>query len=149
MREDTLTPSAEPELAKLLLMKLRQWLSSARGSLLRWTWADENGDGKEQMADGKEGEAGGRGRDGKERRGRILFCNPASLKRENLTVRVSYDEGATWAVSKAIYSGAAAYSCMAVLPDKSIGCLYENGEKQPYERISLARFGLDWLERKF
>jgi len=119
------------------------------GSLLRLTWAGEKGNGKEQTADGKEGEAGGRGRDEKERRGRILFCNPASLKRENLTVRVSYDEGATWPVSKQIHPGAAAYTCMAVLPDKSIGCLYENGEKQPYERISLARFSLDWLEKKF
>ena len=77
---------------------------------------------------------------------RILFSNPASLKRENLTVRVSYDEGATWPVSKVIYAGPAAYSGLTVLPDESIACLFECGKKNSYETISLARFPLDWLE---
>ena len=77
---------------------------------------------------------------------RILFSNPASVKRENLTVRVSYDEGATWPVSKVIYAGPAAYSGLTVLPDKSIACLFECGKKNAYETISLARFPLDWLE---
>ena len=35
-------------------------------------------------------------------RSRILFSNPASLKRENLTIRLSYDECATWPVSPAL-----------------------------------------------
>jgi len=78
---------------------------------------------------------------------RILFCNPASTKRENLTIRVSYDEGATWAASKVIHAGPSAYSCLAVLPDKSIACLFECGEKSAYEKISLARILLDWLEK--
>ena len=77
---------------------------------------------------------------------RILFSNPASVKRENLTVRVSYDEGATWPVSKVIYAGPAAYSGLTVLPDESIACLFECGKKNAYETISLARFPLDWLE---
>ncbi len=77
---------------------------------------------------------------------RILFSNPASTKREKLTVRVSYDEGATWPVSKEIYSGPAAYSCLAILPDKSMACLFECGEKSAYEKISFARFPLKWLE---
>ena len=77
---------------------------------------------------------------------RILFSNPASLKRENLTVRVSYDEGATWPVSKVLCAGPSAYSCLAILPDKSVACLFERGEKSPYEKITLARFPLKWLE---
>ena len=77
---------------------------------------------------------------------RILFSNPASLKRENLTVRASYDEGATWPVSRVIYAGPAAYSCMAVLPDKSVGCLFECGTKSPYEAIKFTHISLDWLE---
>jgi sialidase-1 len=77
---------------------------------------------------------------------RILFSNPASLKRERVTVRLSYDEGATWAVSKMIYAGPSAYSCLTVLPDKSIACLFECGKKNSYETISLARFPLSWLE---
>lgn len=77
---------------------------------------------------------------------RLLFSNPASEKRENMTVRISYDEGKTWPVGKTIHAGPAAYSCLTVLPDKSIGCLYERGEKTPYERIVIARFPLSWLE---
>jgi len=59
----------------------------------------------------------------------------------------TYDEGATWPVSQVIHSGPSAYSCLAVLPDKLIMCLFECGEKGAYERISLARMPLDWLEK--
>jgi len=76
---------------------------------------------------------------------RILFSNPASEKREKLTVRLSYDEGQTWAVSKEVHAGHTAYSDLAVLPDGTIGCLYERGEKNPYETITFARFSLQWL----
>jgi sialidase-1 len=76
----------------------------------------------------------------------ILFSNPASTKRENLTVRVSYDEGATWPVRQQLHAGPAAYSSLTILPDKTIGCLFERGEKNPYEKITLARFPLNWLE---
>jgi len=77
---------------------------------------------------------------------RLLFSNPASTKgRANMTVRLSYDEGTTWAVSKTIHAGPAAYSCLAVLPDGSIACFYEGGEKSPYERINFARFTLQEL----
>jgi sialidase-1 len=79
---------------------------------------------------------------------RILFSNPASTKRENMTVRISYDEGNTWAASKVLQAGPAAYSCLTMLPDKTIGCLFERGEKTSYERISFARFSVSWLEEK-
>jgi sialidase-1 len=77
---------------------------------------------------------------------RILFANPASEKRENLTLRISYDEGRTWAVGRTLHAGPAAYSCLAMLPDGWIGCLYECGDATPYERIVLARVPLAWLE---
>jgi len=83
-----------------------------------------------------------RGGDGKDR---LLFANPASKKRENMTVRLSYDEGRTWPVSKVVHAGPAAYSCLAVLPDRSIGLLYERGKRHRYEAITLARFNLEWL----
>ena len=76
----------------------------------------------------------------------ILFSNPASQKaRENLTVRLSEDEAATWSASKVLHSGPSAYSCLAVLPDQTILCLFENGVKSAYEKITLARFSLGWL----
>jgi len=77
---------------------------------------------------------------------RILFSNPASTKgRLNMTVRISYDEGKTWAYSKALHEGPSAYSCMTVLPDGSIGILYERGIKSLHEKITFARFSLEWL----
>ena len=51
---------------------------------------------------------------------RLLFANPASPKREKMTVRLSYDEGKTWPVAKEINAGPSAYSALAVLPDMSI-----------------------------
>jgi hypothetical protein len=35
---------------------------------------------------------------------------------------------------------------LTVLPDKSIGCLYECGRTNACEKISFARFSLEWVE---
>ena len=78
--------------------------------------------------------------------GRLLFSNPASPRRRDLTVRLSHDDGKSWLVSKTLYEGPAAYSCLAVLPDKSIGCLYECGRTNAYEKITFAGFPIVWLE---
>ena len=83
---------------------------------------------------------------------RLLFSNPASSPpsgktrgdRINMTVRLSYDEGMTWPVSKLLHDDPSAYSCLAVLPDGDIGCLYEGGETR-YGEIVFARFSLEWL----
>jgi sialidase-1 len=78
-------------------------------------------------------------------RHRLLFANPASVKRERMTVRVSDDDGKTWAASRVIHDGPAAYSSLVVLPDSGIGLLYERGERSAYETIAFARFTLDWV----
>jgi sialidase-1 len=78
-------------------------------------------------------------------RNRLLFANPAAPKRERMTVRLSYDEGATWPVSRLIYEGPSAYSCLVVLRDRTIGLLYERGAEMPYDRIMFTRFTLGWL----
>ena len=78
-------------------------------------------------------------------RDRLLFANPASTKRERLTVRLSYDEGTTWPVARVVAEGPAAYSSLVVLPDRSIGVLFEQGVRTPYEKITFARFTLEWL----
>jgi sialidase-1 len=77
--------------------------------------------------------------------GGLLFSNPASTKRKKMTVRLSRDEGKTWAHAKVLHKGPSAYSCLAVLPDGSIGCLYECGAKTAYETLNFARFSLGWL----
>lgn len=75
----------------------------------------------------------------------ILFANPASTKRERITVRASFDEGQIWSASRLVDPRPGAYSCLAVLPDGTIGILYEAGEKSPYENLVFARFSLEWL----
>lgn len=75
----------------------------------------------------------------------ILFVNPNSaVSRENLTLRLSTDNGKTWPHSKLIQFGGSAYADIAVGPDKTIYILYEKG---PYNHLTLARFTLDWLLR--
>jgi sialidase-1 len=78
----------------------------------------------------------------------LLFSNPASSKRERLTIRRSDDGGKTWPAAGLLDAGPSAYSCLTILPDQTIGCLYERGEKSPSERITFARFNKDWLKIK-
>ncbi len=75
----------------------------------------------------------------------ILFSNPSGEKRVSMTVRASLDGGKSWPISRVIHKGPSAYSCLAAGSDGTIYVLYENGEKSPYEKISLAGFNLDWL----
>ncbi len=77
---------------------------------------------------------------------RLLFSNPADKgTRRNMAVRISYDEGKTWSDPKVIYSGLAAYSSLTVLKDGTIGLLYERGEQRADEKITFAKFTLEWL----
>lgn len=93
-----------------------------QASIIRYSWPDQNTKSK------------------------ILFSNPASTKRENLTIKLSLDEGKSWPVQKTLHAGPSAYSSLAVLPNGEILCFYEGGRDNPYEKMILARFKLDWLE---
>jgi len=76
---------------------------------------------------------------------RLVFSNPAGTARVSMTVRLSYDEGKTWPMARTIWPGPSAYSCLTVLPDLTIGCLYERGDRHAYEKITFARLTLGWL----
>lgn len=77
----------------------------------------------------------------------LAFANPASgAARENMTVRLSQDEGVTWPFRKTLHAGPAAYSDLAVTQDGHCLCLYEKGAAHPYETLALARFDADWLQ---
>lgn len=79
-------------------------------------------------------------------RGVILFSNPASEKeRAGMTVRASFDEGATWPAAKLLEPGFSAYSDLGVLPDGTILCLHETGAERKYGALTLSRFSLAWL----
>ena len=88
----------------------------------------------------------------------LLFSNPHSAgdpeakdkkkrkgKRINMTVKVSYDEGKSWPVARQVHPNASAYSCLTVLRNGEIGLLYEKGEGSQYNKITFARFPIEWL----
>lgn len=86
--------------------------------------------------------------------GTLIFSNPHSLgrdadgkeipagrgKRQNLSIKLSRDDGRTWPISKPLETGPSAYSDLAVIPNGDVLCLYEGDKK-----IVCARFNLEWL----
>jgi sialidase-1 len=87
---------------------------------------------------------------------RLLFSSPASPFRQkehpygryNLTIRLSYDEGATWTAGKTLWPHPASYSDIVVLDDQTIGYVYERGDKGSthyWDEVHFARFNLEWL----
>ena len=75
----------------------------------------------------------------------LAFANCNSTLRENLSVRWSPDNGATWRPPLAVHAGPSAYSCMARLSDGSVGLLYEAGERDPYESIRFVKIPVSRL----
>jgi len=75
----------------------------------------------------------------------ILFLNPASEERENLTLRMSTDEGQNWAYARVVNQSLAAYSDLAVTKNSEILCLFENGTEKYHEKISLVKVSRNWL----
>jgi len=88
---------------------------------------------------------------------RLLFSNPKSSVRTskhpygrvNMSVRLSYDEGRSWLISKTIYPYTASYSSLVVLDDQTIGLIYERGMDPTtphyWDELWFARFNLEWL----
>jgi sialidase-1 len=91
---------------------------------------------------------------------RILFSNPDNLSRadgketpgknrdrRNVSVKLSYDEGRTWPVTKPVEPGWSAYSDLAVTNRGTILCFYGRGGKPGFagDWLTLARFNLEWL----
>jgi hypothetical protein len=75
---------------------------------------------------------------------RILHSIPLADSRSNVSVLLSYDEGATWMVRKSVYPGLSAYSSLCCLDDGTIGIYYEVGEYETYQ-MYFVRFSLNWL----
>ncbi len=74
---------------------------------------------------------------------RLLFSNANNKdNRENMTVRISYDEGKSWSEGKTIYTGSSAYSSMIVLQNGHIGLFFE---KDDYTQNGFVQFSLEWL----
>ncbi len=82
-----------------------------QGSILRYAWPDA------------------------ETPGVLLFSAPHGNARKDMSVWISEDDGKTWPRREQIYTGPAAYSNLIKMRDGRVGCLFELGEKHPYEKI--------------
>jgi sialidase-1 len=70
----------------------------------------------------------------------LYFTNPANEEsRVKMTLRISYDEGKTWNVSRILLAGPAAYSDITILKTGELGCLFEAGIISPYEGIAFMK----------
>ena len=63
----------------------------------------------------------------------LLHSIPNSMKRENLSLFFSRDEGKTWGNPVTVCAGGSAYSSLTLLPDGSIGIYYEKETTHGYE----------------
>ncbi len=91
----------------------------------------------------------------------LVFANPDSTeprdpanpdgrwKRQNLTVRLSEDAGATWPYQRVIEPGVSGYSDLAADAAGNIYCVYEDGtasDRATHVRyLSVARFDRAWI----
>ena len=89
---------------------------------------------------------------------RMLFVNPNNLFdndggknkiRQNITIKLSYDEGKNWPVSKVIEPGLSGYPDISVGPDHMIYLIYENGgingNHYDPEHLTFMKLNLEWL----
>lgn len=81
----------------------------------------------------------------------ILVSQPADLKkRRDLTIRMSDNDGKTWSAANLLQQGAASYSDLAVLQDKTIICLYGSGNRNKGnmpDSVVLTRLVLNCLRK--
>ena len=73
----------------------------------------------------------------------LLHSVPYSMKREDISVLVSRDQGRTWSMGRNIFPGPGQYSSLTVLQDGTIGAYIEKntwGTELWYEN-----FSLEWL----
>jgi sialidase-1 len=72
----------------------------------------------------------------------LIFCNPASQRREQLRVRRSQDGGKSWSRGRLIYGGSAAYSDLVQIDQSRLGVLFE---RDLYEAITFTTVSLESL----
>ena len=66
----------------------------------------------------------------------LFFSNPASSSRNNMTIKMSVNDGQSWVKSYGVHSGPAAYSDLVMVADDQVAIFYEAGEKNPYQGIA-------------
>ena len=69
----------------------------------------------------------------------LYITQPHSTMREDMTFFYSVDAGKTWKVGQQLWAGPSAYSSM-VYDKLKVYCLYEKGNTNPYETLTLDVF---------
>ncbi|MDO5523805.1 MAG: sialidase family protein [Bacteroidia bacterium] len=69
----------------------------------------------------------------------LLFSNPHSTVRKNMTIQISRDGGESWQPKVSVYEGHSAYSDMAIFNNGDVGIVFENGLENAYEKITFLR----------
>jgi len=76
----------------------------------------------------------------------LLFSHPtATGPARDMTIYLSRDGGRTWPISRLLHRGPSRYSDLAVNADGSILCIYTHGRTRDREKMSVARFNMDWI----
>ncbi len=80
----------------------------------------------------------------------LLYSQPTTPDRTNMTVFVSFDGGKSWPVKRLIFEGPSAYSSLAAgrkgTPSEGLIYLqFEGGRDGMYSACQVARFNLEWL----
>ncbi|MBM3774460.1 MAG: exo-alpha-sialidase [Acidobacteria bacterium] len=106
-------------------------------------WVAVSGDGGQTWSNPRPGQQVGPVATAIERwdKERILWTGPTGPGRRNLVVRVSHDEGQTFANERVIYGGLAAYSDLAILKDGTAGVLWERGVSDGYQFVTFTKLG--------
>ena len=76
----------------------------------------------------------------------LMHTLPNSMRRKDVSVFLSFDEGRTWPESKVISNKDAMYSSLTVLPDGTLGAYIEENIKGV--ELWYERFSLEWLRSR-
>ncbi|MCQ2173780.1 MAG: GDSL-type esterase/lipase family protein [Bacteroidales bacterium] len=74
----------------------------------------------------------------------LIHSVPNSLRRENVSVFVSRDNGRTWPYVKTVCPYESVYSSLTALPDGTIGMYYEENPEVSFDMV-FVNFSVDWL----
>ncbi len=76
----------------------------------------------------------------------LLHSVPNSMKRENVTIFLSHDEGKTWPEHASICPYQSVYSSLTILPDGTIGAYIEENPSGACE-MWFMNFSMEWLKK--
>jgi len=76
----------------------------------------------------------------------LVWTGPKAKSRRQLALRLSEDEGKTFAHERLLSDSYAAYSDLTILKDQTVGILWERGVSRGYQFITFTRLNRAWLD---